>query len=113
MHSTVFSPFWGLDFDDIESDQYELSSSSLKRFKKHFHRVLRFTTSDLQIGSLIKCYRGVGLINTDTSKKCLNICFINSILQCLAYTTPFIQWLFNDDIQDKCKSSIKLDKLSE
>jgi ubiquitin C-terminal hydrolase len=50
---------------------------------------------------------GVGLINRGTTKESLNICYINSIIQCLANTAPFVQWLLNDDIHDKCELSIE------
>jgi ubiquitin C-terminal hydrolase len=50
---------------------------------------------------------GVGLNNKDAAKKCRNICYINSIIQCLANTAPFVQWLLNNDLHGKCKYSIK------
>ncbi|CAF4367646.1 unnamed protein product, partial [Adineta steineri] len=43
---------------------------------------------------------GTGLINRNSGKICLNICYINSIIQCLANTAPFVQWLLANDIHD-------------
>lgn len=100
-----------LGISDIELDEYQESSSTSKRFKKRYHCISPFTAADLQLGWSIECSRGVGLINTDKSKRCLNICYINSVLQCLAYAPTFAQWLSNDCFHDRCKSPIKLFKL--
>ncbi|CAF4789416.1 unnamed protein product, partial [Rotaria magnacalcarata] len=40
---------------------------------------------------------GLGLSNTNKQKQCLNICYINSIIQCLANIAPFVQWLLNKE----------------
>jgi ubiquitin C-terminal hydrolase len=56
--------------------------------------------------------RGLGLSNTNSAKKCLNICYINSIIQCLANTAPFTQWLLNDDDHDICKHQLNMKVLT-
>ena len=51
--------------------------------------------------------RDVGLNNRNTLKQSLNICYINAIVQYLANTAPFVEWLLNDDNHRICKQSIK------
>ncbi|CAF2149342.1 unnamed protein product [Rotaria magnacalcarata] len=45
---------------------------------------------------------GLGLSNTNKQKQCLNICYINSIIQCLANIAPFVQWLLNKENHMTC-----------
>jgi ubiquitin C-terminal hydrolase len=48
---------------------------------------------------------GVGLINRDGRRECLNICYMNAIIQCLGNAPPFVQWLLNNNYHLTCKSS--------
>ena len=59
--------------------------------------------SHLKMDWTIVQIHGLGLINQDSTKTSLNICYINSMIQCLANTAPFVQWLLNDEIHGACK----------
>lgn len=48
---------------------------------------------------------GSGLSNKDAHGFCRNICYINSIIQILAVTAPFVQWLFTDGVDIQCEYS--------
>lgn len=37
---------------------------------------------------------GMGLINNENGNK--NLCFMNAVFQCLAYTPGLTQWLLNE-----------------
>ncbi|CAF1474305.1 unnamed protein product [Adineta steineri] len=74
-----------------------------KRMKKPYHHTHSATLSELQLNWSLVGVRGVGLTNTDTSKKCRNICYINAIVQCLANTAPFVEWLLNSSSHGVCE----------
>ncbi|CAF2908496.1 unnamed protein product [Rotaria sp. Silwood2] len=44
---------------------------------------------------------GCGLNNKDAKGACKNMCYINAIIQCLANTAPFVQWLLMDRGHEK------------
>ncbi len=75
--------------------------------KKPFHNIVPLDESQLKMDWTMVRVHGVGLINRAAAKTSLNICYINSIIQCLANTAPFVQWLLNDDIHSACKLSIE------
>jgi len=76
-----------------------------KRKKRLYHPIAPLTPSKLKLNwSMVKTH-GVGLINKDGSRKCLNICYMNAIVQCLSNAAPFVQWLINNNYHLTCKSS--------
>ncbi|CAF3689036.1 unnamed protein product [Rotaria sordida] len=79
-----------------------LQETPLKRLKKLFHDTAPLTSSQLNMEWSITHVHGLGLNNTNAAKKCLNICYMNSIIQCLANAAPFVQWLMNDDLHRTC-----------
>ncbi|CAF4164381.1 unnamed protein product [Rotaria sp. Silwood2] len=91
-----------VDFSRFNVILQESQITSSKRFKKLCHNVCQLEPSQLKLEWLLTNVHGLGLINTNIEKRCLNICYINSIIQCLANTAPFVQWLLNDDIHGTC-----------
>ncbi|CAF1049511.1 unnamed protein product [Rotaria sordida] len=79
-----------------------LQETPLKRLKKLFHDTAPLTSSQLNMEWSITHVHDLGLNNTNAAKKCLNICYMNSIIQCLANAAPFVQWLMNDDLHRTC-----------
>lgn len=59
--------------------------------------------SQLDMAWKIVRIRGFGLNNTDDDGQCKNNCYINAIIQCLAYVAPFVQWLLTDLETSSCK----------
>ncbi|CAF4499515.1 unnamed protein product, partial [Rotaria sp. Silwood2] len=94
------------DTVSFDFDVQQLVGTSMKRFKKLFHGNTPITRSQLKMEWSITHVHGVGLNNTDKAKKCLNICYINGIIQCLANIPPFVQWLLDDHIHHKCTFTI-------
>ncbi|CAF4088654.1 unnamed protein product [Adineta steineri] len=74
-----------------------------KRSKKCSHKLIHSEKYQLKMDWRIVHVHGTGLINRDSGKICLNICYINSIIQCLANTAPFVQWLLDNDIHATCE----------
>jgi hypothetical protein len=74
-----------------------------KRSKKPHHRTSVFLETHLQMEWTILHEPGRGLINKNEIGQCKNICYINAIIQCLANTAPFTQWLLTDCNPHRCK----------
>lgn len=49
---------------------------------------------------------GLGLDNGGQKKSQQNKCYLNAIIQCLANTAPFAQWLLCEVNDDQCKSDV-------
>lgn len=80
-----------------------------KRKKKTYHPIAPITSSNLKLNwSLVKTHP-VGLINRDETGRCINICYLNSIIQCLGNAAPFAQWLISNDSHLTCKLSSQSD----
>ncbi|CAF0902184.1 unnamed protein product [Adineta steineri] len=90
-----------LDSSDIEPEG--INKPLPKRSKKCSHKLIHSQKYQLKMDWRIVHVHGTGLINRNSGKICLNICYINSIIQCLANTAPFVQWLLANDIHDTCE----------
>ncbi|CAF2058737.1 unnamed protein product, partial [Rotaria magnacalcarata] len=73
-----------------------------KRLKTLYHNTMLVVSFELEMEWSITHTHGLGLSNTNKQKQCLNICYINSILQCLANIAPFVQWLLNKENHMTC-----------
>ncbi|CAM4862286.1 unnamed protein product [Rotaria socialis] len=69
-----------------------------KRQKTRSYETTALAVSQLELDWLVTHKNGVGLINTNSQNKCLNICYMNSIIQCFAYIAPFVQWLLSNNM---------------
>jgi len=68
-----------------------------------YHQVGLFSEHHIQMEWIILNKPGCGLLNKDEEGVCKNMCYINAIIQCLANTAPFVQWLLSDRAGDTCK----------
>ena len=87
--------------ENIVSDACQ--RTPLKRLKKLFHNTVPLTLIQLRMDWSITRVHGTGLINTNRRRQCLNICYINLIIQCLANIASFVEWLLDKDIHVECK----------
>jgi len=81
----------------------QLEEPRSKRLKKLIHHIHPLIESELKLEWSLVQVHGIGLLNKDLTGKCLNLCYMNSIIQCLANTAPFVQWLVNEKNHDSCK----------
>jgi len=81
----------------------QLEEPRSKRLKKLFHHIHPLIQSELKLEWSLVRVHGIGLLNKDLTKKCLNLCYMNSVIQCLANTAPFVQWLVNEENHGSCK----------
>ena len=68
-----------------------------------YHQTNEFSECPEQMAWTSFRMPGSGLSNKDEKGACKNMCYINSIVQCFANTAIFVQWLFMDLTNDKCK----------
>ena len=68
-----------------------------------YHQTGEFSESCAQMRWTILNKPGCGLNNKDEQGSCKNLCFINAIVQCLANTAPFAQWLLTNPVHTKSK----------
>ncbi|CAF3597916.1 unnamed protein product [Rotaria sordida] len=73
-----------------------------KRLNKLCHHIHPLIESELKLEWSLVHVRGIGLLNKDLTK-CLNLCYMNSVIQCLANTAPFVQWLVNEENHGSCE----------
>ncbi|CAF1488393.1 unnamed protein product, partial [Adineta steineri] len=97
------SSFTYTQTDDLEIKEAEANATSLKRKNKLYHPTVPVTLSKLKLKWSIINTCGVGLINKDGRNKCLNICYINSVIQCLSNAAPFVQWLIDNGSHSTCQ----------
>ena len=88
-----------LPASDLSNDEQEQSSST----SKPHHRTKQLAPEDVSTRWSMVHTAGVGLRNTDRDGKCLNICYMNGVIQCLANATSLAQWLLDDRIHGTCK----------
>lgn len=72
-----------------------------KRSIRSCHRAQMSSISDLMQWVSLNQH-GIGLQNNGPKKSQQNICYLNSIVQCLANTAPFAQWLLYGANDDQC-----------
>lgn len=84
---------------DLSTDEDGQPSSTAKPH----HRTKPLARDEVSTGWSMVHTHGVGLRNTDTDGKSLNICYINGVIQCLANTAPLAQWLLDDRNHRTCK----------
>jgi ubiquitin C-terminal hydrolase len=77
--------------------------SITKRVPKSCHRITDFSISNIKMDWTLLKEHGVGLQNGSRSKNTKNICYLNAIMQCLANTPPFAQWLLEGSTHGQCK----------
>lgn len=70
--------------------------------EKPYHRADVFSEHQAQMEWTMLNMPGYGLTNKDVKGNCMNICYINAVVQCLANTAPFVQWLLTNSYADKC-----------
>ncbi|CAF4583183.1 unnamed protein product [Rotaria socialis] len=92
-----------LHIAEIEEHEQLLSTCS----SKLCHQSKLFLESDLQLKWTLFKNVGVGLENTNDKGECKNICYINAIIQCLAYIAPLVQWLSIHFGTSHCELSIE------
>jgi ubiquitin C-terminal hydrolase len=68
-----------------------------------YHQVGVFSERHIQMEWTILNKPGCGLTNKDEERICKNMCYINAIIQCLANTAPFVEWLLSDRAGDRCE----------
>ncbi|CAF3553648.1 unnamed protein product [Rotaria sp. Silwood1] len=99
-------------FGNVQSDQQNNHSESLtistndkqtvsKHSMRSYHRTSTSAVPDLMNWTCLKQH-GIGLENCGRKKSQQNICYLNAIIQCLANTAPFAQWLLRDANDDQC-----------
>lgn len=79
----------------------QFSVPGSRNLNKLYHHIHPFTTSQLKLDWSLVHVCGIGLLNRD-SRKCLNLCYMNSVIQCLANTAPLVQWLVNEESHGSC-----------
>ncbi|CAF5044622.1 unnamed protein product, partial [Rotaria sp. Silwood1] len=80
----------------------QIEERQSKRLKKLCHHIHPLIESELKLEWSLVHVRGIGLLNKDLTK-CLNLCYMNSVIQCLANTAPFVQWLLNEENHGSCE----------
>ncbi|CAF4889710.1 unnamed protein product [Rotaria sp. Silwood1] len=87
------------------SESLTISTNDQQTINKHsmrpYHRTSISSVSDLMNWSCLNQH-GIGLENCGRKKSQQNICYLNAIIQCLANTAPFAQWLLRDANNDQC-----------
>ena len=68
-----------------------------------YHRAAVLNSSQIQMEWKTLHTVGCGLSNTDELGACRNVCYINAVIQCLAVTAPFVQWLCSEAVATACK----------
>ena len=79
IYEAIFYVYLYLASSDIEYEEQDQPPS--KRLKKPAHNILPLEESQLKMDWTMVRVHGAGLINKYGPKKCLNICYINSIIQ--------------------------------
>lgn len=96
----IFHP--NLSFSEVQAIG-DVEPSFIRKKKSH-HSILPITSSILHLNWCMIQNRGIGLINQNEKGECLNICYINSVIQCLANSPPFAQWLLDHNNHFTCES---------
>ncbi|CAF1219630.1 unnamed protein product [Rotaria sordida] len=94
---------------NIHSESLTISTNDKQTVNKHsmrpYHRTSISSFSDLMNWTYLNQH-GIGLENCGRKKTEQNICYLNAIIQCLANTAPFAQWLLCDANDDQCQLKI-------
>lgn len=71
--------------------------------KYYYHRIKPLTCDELVTEWSTVQYPGFGLINRSQDGSSLNICYVNAVIQCLAYAPMFTEWCLNTVVHGLCK----------
>lgn len=91
-----------LELQDRNSEENEERKADVN----HFHRTNVFNVAEVKMEWSVVKHVGRGLNNKTRQSVCQNICYMNSIIQCISVSAPFVQWLFTEDFAAKCESNI-------